>query len=369
MSSVSSSMLAPMPPAGADTTPEGAARELITRVLSLEATMRKTLDFLSGEIGDVAGYTEENIGGLTERFQRLALSAFEQTRLVEELAATVGSVEFEGDRLPIETVIDSLATTIEDFFQKVVFLSSRGVSLVYTLDDVLGSLQSVQASIGEIEKINKQTHLLALNAKIEAARAGDMGKGFAVVAEEVKALATNVNDLANGLRDQIVAVSDGLSGSYNLVKEIATIDMSDNNLAANVRMRAMTAGIVAQSEAMGAALSKSGSLSREIGADISAAIVGMQFQDRAKQRLENIVKAITVLSEASADQIHEALDAIGARPDTQLERERAERIAQEFTLGDMRDRYAVRFGLPVTPKPAVTEVISKKDEDDGFELF
>lgn len=364
MSSVSSSMLAP-----SESATQIAVHDLVTRVLSLEATMRKTLDFLSVEIGDVAGYTEDNIAGLTERFQRLALSAFEQTRLMEELAGTVGSVEFDGERLPIEAVIDSLASTIEEFFQKVVFLSSRGVSLVYTLDDVLGSLKNVQSSIGEIEKINKQTHLLALNAKIEAARAGEMGKGFAVVAEEVKTLATNVNDLANDLRGQIIAVSEGLSGSYNLVKEIATIDMSDNNLAANVRMRAMTAGIVAQSEAMGVALSKSTTLSREIGTDISAAIVGMQFQDRAKQRLENIVKAIGVLSEASADQIHEALDQIGARPDGELERARAERIAREFTLGDMRDRYALRVGLPVSGKPSVAEDISKKDEDDGFELF
>jgi methyl-accepting chemotaxis protein len=306
---------------------------------------------------------------LTERFQRLATAAFEQTRVVEDLASSVDRVEFDGRSMPLTEVIESLAQTIEDFFQKVVYLSSRGVSLVYTIDDVLASLDAVQRSIGEIEKINKQTHLLALNAKIEAARAGDAGRGFAVVADEVKLLAGSVNDLADQLRKQITSVSTGLKDGYGLLQEIASVDMSDSNLAANLRLRTMTDGIVAQSRVLADALARSGAANREIAAEISGAIVGMQFQDRAKQRLENIVRAMRALHEAISDLDHQVLDGTDVSTSIDEIRAHAARIAAEFTLGDMRDRFAAATGLPVKIPHNEQSDLGKNDEDDGFELF
>jgi len=73
--------------------------------------------------------------------------------------------------------------------------------------------------IGDINDINRETTFLALNALIEAARAGDAGKGFAVVASEVRALAQRSADAAKEIKTLISDSSEKVSDGVRLVGE------------------------------------------------------------------------------------------------------------------------------------------------------
>ena len=105
------------------------------------------------------------------------------------------------------------------------------------MDALKNAAQQIYNIIGTIRTIAEQTNLLALNAAIEAARAGEAGRGFAVVADEVRGLAirttdstTEISSIINELKirmertaDTMTAVVDGVNGSQESTRDISRV--------------------------------------------------------------------------------------------------------------------------------------------------
>lgn len=338
-----------------------------SRLIELNAVQEKTLHFLMEEINHASRDVEDTAGSLSSRFRHMATSARDLTQVVQSLSEEVLFVKVENDRIGTQTLAEELMAGLEDFFRKVVFLSSRGVKMSYTLDDMFKVLDSMQESIAEIDRINKQTHLLALNAKIEAARAGEAGRGFKVVAEEVRALAASVNELSTDLREHTTQVTQGLEGGYEIIKEIATVDLSEENIDAHSRLKLMTRSFMAQGEAVEQALARSAEASRQVEAEINSSIVELQFQDRVKQRLEAVNDAIDRMMTITRDAAALEGTPIGELgPDFRAAV--AREIAGVFKLGELRDTYHRQLGLHVEDRPEAP-ASSAADDDDDIELF
>ena len=314
------------------------AIDLLQGWLGLSALQRRALEALVGELGIASEHVETNVQELSARFQNIAATTRDQAATVQDLVASIQSVRIDGKDFHLSEVASGLGDTLSSLIDKITLLSSRGSAMLNSLDTVLSELTSVEHSVTEIDKINRQTNLLALNAKIEAARAGDAGRAFAVVADEVRELAKSVNALSTVIKGQIGSISTGLRASHTMVKDIASVDMSDESVTANTRVTTVMHALIEQNTRFADVLQQTAATTRAVTTEVSAAVVGMQFQDLAKQRLQNVAGALHALALALEAMEDRTPGDGSALSEDSLDRAWIERMIAGCTLHEIRMR-------------------------------
>jgi methyl-accepting chemotaxis protein len=343
---------------------------LLKSSLDLSADQQTALNGLMEEIDRACALIDTNIEGVTSSFQNISTRSREQAEQIGNLATLSQEIVIDGQPRNVADLASGLKDILAELIEKIVQLSSRGMSMVYKLNDINDELVHVEESVGKIEKINSQTNLLALNAKIEASRAGEAGRGFSVVANEVRELAKTVETLSTDLKAQINSISTGLRGAYQLVEEIATMDLSEQNLEINAGFNSMVDRLISQNEQVSEVLAHSAAASQEISRDISMAVVGMQFHDRTKQIFENVNNALDVIS-SSFDVLEADAQELGLAGDDEVERQDLafrERLIGSFSLNEISQRFEARFQPGMMLNGGVTAVACEeagKAEQNG----
>ena len=350
--------------------PEIAA--VLRRWLELPELERHALEALVYEIDFVTADVAKQVLNITNRLAGIIDATREQTGTARTLVNSIQSVKVDGEDIPILQLAGDLRQTFEQFGQKISVLSSRGVSMSHALDGVLAELKSVEGSVARIDKINKRTNLLALNAKIEAARAGTAGRGFAVVADEVRELATAVNELSVMIRRQIASIAEGLHSTCALLGDVATVGMSEENASVHTRMDTVMRCLVDQNSQYAGVLDKSAAAAEKITNDISSIVFSMQFEDRARQHLETVCKIMMAVAAVNADLAKEMPAQLAGSADGAGLRGWAEGLLAMSFNPEMRQRLAAKI-LQIheeIPAPKLTANGGAGHGDDtGVEFF
>jgi methyl-accepting chemotaxis protein len=117
-------------------------------------------------------------------------------------------------------------------------IAESAVKQAHQTDERISKLSRAAQQIGDVVKlitaIAEQTNLLALNATIEAARAGEAGRGFAVVASEVKSLASQTAKATDEISSHILGMQDATKESVAAIKEIGSTISQISDIASTI---------------------------------------------------------------------------------------------------------------------------------------
>lgn len=258
---------------------------------------------ISQSLAQINSVVVDATGNLGNSFNNLSEQSRQQGVLVHALVKSENQSEEETEKaFNVAEFVNETNELLRQFVDVTLSTSKGSMEIVHAIDDIARQMDEAFRLLQDVSSIANQTNLLALNAAIEAARAGEAGRGFAVVADEVRNLSQHSNQFSDEIRGVVEKAKADIEKARQVVSRIASKDMTDT-ISAKSRVDSMLNSIGDYNQRIDEDIGRISSLSDDISQTVGVAVRSLQFEDVVTQvvayssehaiRLEALVKGLS----------------------------------------------------------------------------
>jgi len=260
------------------------AQDPVSLTQTIASSISQKNDVSKGFISQVEGNCQ-GLDSLIDQGQMI-LSSVQQASETSNQTADV-SRQCNADMRQLSNNVEASSRNISEF-----------TSLLESLDE---SNKTISKLLESIKAIADQTNLLALNAAIEAARAGEHGRGFAVVADEVRQLANTSNQSAEEIQGEITKITEISNSVISKQQEVAEVMSNSvtiatetmNNLASMEDVASSSASLVGEVSSSFAAQIEE---AEQVKSNLASSLENASTNDEASNLLQQLSDQIKLLS-------------------------------------------------------------------------
>jgi len=249
----------------------------------------------------------DRIAGKTKEVERIATATEQMSMSIQELATLAGDVLQLAEQSAQAS--SSGLQAVDQTIAQVQRLSSDLEQTKGKVHGMASSTSEIRGVLDVIQSIAEQTNLLALNAAIEAARAGEQGRGFAVVADEVRNLASKTHQSTDEIKKMIERLVQGSSDSVQAVDQslqqlAATVSTAGDSHMVLEQIQQKVGQMLSSTDVMSRTLQQQGQASGEIArstAELMTLAAEQQSQGVKVTDIAHQVEAVTRGLNAAAE--------------------------------------------------------------------
>ncbi|UVL88524.1 methyl-accepting chemotaxis protein [Pseudomonas sichuanensis] len=256
-----------------------------------------TVEEQAGQVLSVSARSNQAVGGQREQIEQVATAMNQMTATALEVARSAALAAEGAQRVNHESA--SGRDLVESQQGSIARLAGEIDQSVVAVNQLAADSQAIGRVLEVIRSIAEQTNLLALNAAIEAARAGEQGRGFAVVADEVRTLARRTQDSTEEIAQMIERLREGVGAAVRVMGSshqmaAGTVDEARQVQQALGNILGAVSGIVEQNQQIAAAVEQQTAVAHDIDQNIVAINRAAQDTTEGACQTEDASRALSV---------------------------------------------------------------------------